>query len=155
MLERILFTSFVFISLQSVSSWASSSIQILETCSIDQSLVLSAPTQVLCSSDLKIANGVSIEAGQNGLQIFAVGRIEFGHDFKIVSKADSTQIISIYGRTAFGFLQIESSTDVEMEFGSVSSDYQQDVKLEHGAEVRTIVAGQLLQLAGPEHRILR
>ncbi len=155
MLKQISLSALCALGLIGVSAFAEANVEVIETCKITQSLTLSRSTQILCDGDLKIDAKTVISTGPFSLQIFSVGSIEFGKHSKIVSTARAPQIVTLFARTAFGRLDVSSSVDVDMEFGSLAPDFQQRIELEYGAEVRAFVAGQLLPLEGPEHRIAR
>ena len=128
--------------------------EIYETCTLDGSLELKRPTQIFCAGDMNVKDGAEIVTNGHGLQIVALGRMNFGTSdgvgLNITAKSLDAGKVFVFARTASGTLNIDNKAqnfgaDVEIEFGS-SFRYTQTVDAGRAAAVRTLINGQELQL---------
>jgi hypothetical protein len=130
-------------------------VDVIQSCEITTSQAFKKSTIIECDGDLKIKDGLTITSEEGSLHILTAGQVFFGEGTRFLSSAKAPETIRILATTARGQLDITTSVDVEMEYASVAGDYQQLVKTQYGAEVRTFVSSQKLLLQGPEHNISR
>ncbi|MGZ3723953.1 MAG: hypothetical protein ACXVA9_13515, partial [Bdellovibrionales bacterium] len=145
-----------------------------QLCSLKGEIVLSAPTQIICMKDMKIADGTRIITQGNPLSITAVGNINFGEPpakgerppkypgariFSFKAPAPQSRAggpIYIYGNTAFGNLEIRNrgasekdlSGEVAIEYVTRGKSYSQSVDVAPGTHVELIVNGYALKPSG-------
>ena len=116
--------AFMFLLIFTFAGYAAMAEEVFETCTIDGSIELKAPTQIFCDGDLKVKDGSEIVTNGHGLQIVALGRVNFGTEeglgLNITAKSQNAGKVFIFAATASGTLSIDNKAqnfgaDVEIE----------------------------------------